>query len=218
MKTTHENYLKAIYHLSPSETYLVATSAIAEQLTLSKSSATEVAQELAVEGFVDYHRYQGVRLTAKGKKKALQIIRSHRLWEVFLVEKLGFNWDEVHELAEELEHIRNEKFIDSLEAFLAYPKRDPHGDPIPTKSGKLPLTPLRTLSDMKVGERGVLTQVEVDSEEFLQLLDKKKIAIGALIEVCSIESFDDSISIQLDHRIVHLSNKAASYLKLANEY
>ena len=150
MKSSHENYIKTVYHLSPSETYLVSTSAIAETLGISKSSSTELVQELASEGYIDYHRYQGVRLTSKGKQKALQIIRSHRLWEVFLVDKLGFNWDEVHDLAEELEHIRSDYFIDRLDDFLGNPTEDPHGDPIPSKSGKLSKSSKIKLTELKV--------------------------------------------------------------------
>lgn len=214
MKSSHENYIKTVYHLSPSETYLVSTSAIAETLGISKSSSTEIVQELAVAGFIDYHKYQGLRLTSKGKQKALQIIRSHRLWEVFLVDKLGFNWDEVHDLAEELEHIRSDRFIDLLDDFLGNPTEDPHGDPIPSKSGKLLKSSKIKLSDFKVGERGILSRVTDDSDSFLKYLDKYGIQMGTIIEVCSIEPYDNSIEVQINNELKHISEKIAEQLKL----
>ena len=214
MKSSHENYIKTVYHLSPSETYLVSTSAIAETLGISKSSSTELVQELASEGYIDYHRYQGVRLTSKGKQKALQIIRSHRLWEVFLVDKLGFNWDEVHDLAEELEHIRSDYFIDRLDDFLGNPTEDPHGDPIPSKSGKFSKSSKIKLTELKVGEKGILRRVTDDSDSFLKYLDKYGIKMGVSIEVCSIEDYDHSIEVQINNQTHHLSEKIAEQLKL----
>jgi DtxR family Mn-dependent transcriptional regulator len=214
MKSSHENYIKTVYHLSPSQTYLVSTSAIAESLGISKSSSTELVQELASAGFIDYHRYQGVRLTSKGTQKALQIIRSHRLWEVFLVDKLGFNWDEVHDLAEELEHIRSDYFIDRLDDFLGNPTEDPHGDPIPSKSGKLSKSSKIKLTELKVGERGILRRVTDDSESFLKYLDKYGIQMGVRMEVCSIEDYDRSIEVQINNQTHHLSEKIAEQLKL----
>ncbi len=214
MKSSHENYIKTVYHLSPSQTYLVSTSAIAESLGISKSSSTELVQELALAGFIDYHRYQGVRLTSKGTQKALQIIRSHRLWEVFLVDKLGFNWDEVHDLAEELEHIRSDYFIDRLDDFLGNPTEDPHGDPIPSKSGKLSKSSKIKLTELKVGERGILRRVTDDSESFLKYLDKYGIQMGVRMEVCSIEDYDRSIEVQINNQTHHVSEKIAEQLKL----
>ncbi len=214
MKSSHENYIKTVYHLSPSQTYLVSTSAIAESLGISKSSSTELVQELASAGFIDYHRYQGVRLTSKGTQKALQIIRSHRLWEVFLVDKLGFNWDEVHDLAEELEHIRSDYFIDRLDDFLGNPTEDPHGDPIPSKSGKLSKSSKIKLTELKVGEKGILRRVTDDSESFLKYLDKYGIQMGVRMEVCSIEDYDRSIEVQINNQTHHVSEKIAEQLKL----
>jgi DtxR family Mn-dependent transcriptional regulator len=214
MKSSHENYIKTVYHLSPSQTYLVSTSAIAESLGISKSSSTELVQELASAGFIDYHRYQGVRLTSKGTQKALQIIRSHRLWEVFLVDKLKFNWDEVHDLAEELEHIRSDYFIDRLDDFLGNPTEDPHGDPSPSKSGKLSTSSKIKLTELKVGERGILRRVTDDSESFLKYLDKYGIQMGVRMEVCSIEDYDRSIEVQINNQTHHVSEKIAEQLKL----
>lgn len=214
MKKSHENYIKAVYHLSPSETYLVSTSSVAETLSISKSFSTEVVQELALEGYIDYHKYQGVRLTSKGRAKALQIIRFHRLWEVFLVEKLHFNWNEVHDLAEELEHIRSEKFIDHLDDFLGNPIEDPHGDPIPSKAGELRKSSYSKLTEFKAGERGILSRVTDDSDSFLKYLDKYGIKMGVQIEVCAIESYDQSIEVQIDNQIHQLSEKVAEQLKL----
>lgn len=214
MTNLQENILKAVFHLTESEAYLVATSAIAEELGVSKSTSTESLQELSKMGLVEYHRYQGVRLSKEGNHKALQIIRTHRLWEVFLVDKLGFNWDEVHELAEQLEHIRSDKLVDHLDDFLGNPKEDPHGDPIPSKSGELISSKKIKLTAFKAGERGILSRVTDDSDAFLQYLDKYDIRMGVTIEVCSIEDYDNSLEVQIDQKTHQLSEKIAEQLKL----
>ena len=136
LSKSEENYLKAIYHLSFNAKGGISTSAIAQQLETKSSSVTDMIKKLADKSLVLYKKYQGVTLTAEGEKIAANVIRKHRLWEVFLVEKLNFNWDEVHEVAEQLEHIHSEKLIDELDALLDYPKRDPHGDPIPDKDAE----------------------------------------------------------------------------------
>ncbi len=214
MTNLQENILKAVFHLTESDTHLVATSAVAQELGVSKSTSTETLQELSKKGMVEYHPYQGVRLTKKGSQTALQIIRIHRLWEVFLVEKLGFNWDEVHELAEELEHIRSEKFIDHLDDFLGNPKEDPHGDPIPSKSGILTKSRKKTLTEFKVGERGKLSQVSDDSDAFLNYIVKYGIQMGSVFEVCAIEAYDGSYDVQIDEIRHQLSRQVAEQLKL----
>ena len=134
---SEENYLKAIYHLSLIEDNGVSTNAIAQKMNTKASSVTDMIKKLSEKGFMNYQKYQGVSLTKEGKMTAKMVIRKHRLWEVFLVEKLDFSWDEVHIVAEELEHIKSEKLINKLDAFLGFPKEDPHGDPIPNAKGEV---------------------------------------------------------------------------------
>ena len=138
MTFSEENYLKTIYHLTIISDSEISTNAIAEKMETKASSVTDMLKKLAEKDLVDYKKYQGVSLTEKGKLSAKMIVRKHRLWEVFLVEKLDFSWDEVHDIAEQLEHIKSEKLINKLDDFLGNPTEDPHGDPIPDKNGKLP--------------------------------------------------------------------------------
>src|SRR5690554_7659989 len=138
MTNSEENYLKIIYHLSLNSNSGVSTNAIAHAMESKPSSVTDMVQKLADKNLVAYKKYQGVQLTEKGKEVAMHIVRKHRLWEVFLVEKLGFSWDEVHDIAEQLEHIQSENLIDRLDKFLDFPTEDPHGDPIPNNKGELP--------------------------------------------------------------------------------
>src|SRR5690606_27239517 len=133
---SEENYLKSIFHVSGKDNKRVSTNDVADSLTTKASSVTDMIQKLSDKKLIKYEKYKGVLLTPKGRKIAASIVRRHRLWEVFLVDKLNFSWDEIHEIAEELEHVGSEKLIDKLEAFLGYPKKDPHGDPIPDKDGK----------------------------------------------------------------------------------
>ena len=144
-------------------------------------------------------------LSDSGRETALQIVRKHRLWEVFLVEKLGFSWDEVHEVAEELEHIKSEKLISELDKFLDYPKRDPHGDPIPDAKGNFQVANKTLLSDLSKGEKGTLVGVKDTSSEFLKYLDKNKIALGKTIKVLDKEAFDGSMLIQVDNETLRVS-------------
>ena len=150
-------------------------------------------------------KYQGVTLTKKGTQKAIAIIRKHRLWEVFLVEKLNFSWDEVHEIAEELEHIQSEKLIERLDAFLDFPKKDPHGDPIPNKEGVFTTTIQTLLSELKQGDKGICAAVKNTSKEFLVYLNKMNIALGDEIEVLSKEPFDDSMTLLVNDKQINLS-------------
>ena len=152
---TEENYLKAIYKLSE-ESERVSTSAISDLMQTKSASVTDMLKRLHDKGLVEYKRYQGVTITGRGKKVALEIIRKHRLWEVFLVETLKFKWDEVHPIAEQLEHVRSKELVRRLEKFLGYPKVDPHGDPIPDRSGQLKDTGLRPLSELNSGDAAIL--------------------------------------------------------------
>lgn len=212
MTHSEENYLKAIYHLSKSGETSVSTNAIAKQMDTKPSSVTDMVRRLSEKDLVNYKKYQGVSLSESGKQQALSVIRKHRLWEVFLVEKLGFSWDEVHEIAEQLEHIKSEKLIDELDKLLEYPKFDPHGDPIPGKDGMLPSGDKHLLSSMPLNSKGICVGVKDSSSAFLRFLDKNSIALGHQIEVREREEFDNSINVIVDGRPIHLSYLIASNL------
>src|SRR5690625_2840872 len=182
MTFSEENYLKAVFHLEKEFNDGVPTNALAEMMQTKASSATDMVKRLAEKSFLDYIPYQGVRLTEKGKKHAIQVIRKHRLWETFLVEKLHFTWDEVHEIAEQLEHIKSEKLTDRLDRFLDFPKIDPHGDLIPDKNGNFPVINKIQLAKCKPGDKGSLIGVE-DSKEFLNFLDNQQISLNDFIEI-----------------------------------
>lgn len=209
---SEENYIKAMYHLAASSKKGISTNAIANKLDTKASSVTDMIKKLSEKEVVVYKKYQGVTLTEFGKKTAVNIIRKHRLWEVFLVDKLNFSWDEVHEVAEQLEHIKSPKLINELDAFLGYPKRDPHGDPIPDSEGNLQVIEKSLLSTFKKGEQGVCVGVDDSSSEFLQFLDKQGIALGKQIKVLNIEPFDGSLQIEINQEELTISNKIASNL------
>ena len=191
---TEENYLKAIFKLSSNENDGVSTNSIAEETNTKASSVTDMVKKLSDKKLVKYKKYQGVNLTKKGKDIAVSIIRNHRLWEVFLVEKLNFKWDEVHDLAEELEHINSKKLTEQLDAFLEFPKYDPHGDPIPDKDGNLQDHKDITLADLSISEKGVVVGVKEHSKSYLNHLESIHLVLGAEIKVTDIVDFDRSIS------------------------
>ncbi len=207
-----ENYLKAIFHLEHEIQGGVSTNAIAESMETKPSSVTDMVQKLAEKKMVVYKRYKGAQLTAEGKKVAAYVIRKHRLWEVFLVEKLNFHWDQVHEIAEQLEHIQSEELIIRLDKFLGSPDFDPHGDPIPDKHGNLKRTEKKLLSEVEKNQKGVCVGVKESSPEFLQYLDKKKISIGTKILVLGKEFFDGSMVIQVGEEQFFISIKIAENL------
>ncbi|NKI30961.1 iron dependent repressor, metal binding and dimerization domain protein [Croceivirga thetidis] len=217
MTRAEENYIKTIFHLGGVENKSVSTNAIAEEMNTKPSSVTDMAKKLAEKGLVDYVKYQGVSLSANGKNTALGIIRKHRLWEVFLVKKLDFTWDEVHEVAEQLEHIKSEKLIDKIDELLDFPKYDPHGDPIPTKDGRFPQRDKVLLSELPKFGRGVCVGVKDTSPSFLKFLDKNQIALGHLIMILDKEDFDESIQIEIDGRQLHISNQIASNLYIKRQ-
>ncbi|CAM3882773.1 metal-dependent transcriptional regulator [Aquirufa aurantiipilula] len=205
-----ENYLKIIYRLSESTLEDISTNAVAELTQTKAASVTDMLRKLAEKGWVNYQKYQGVRLTEEGEKIALSVVRKHRLWEVFLVDKMGFNWDEVHEIAEQLEHIESEALINKLDEFLDFPKTDPHGDPIPNKEGILPELSYVHLSDLKENKACVLMGVAKDSAVFLQLLTRLNLSLGAKLMVKEINSFDRSISVSInDSEPVFISHEVA---------
>ena len=195
-----ENYLKAIYHLSEEGKKEVSTNSISDELKTKPASVSDMIKKLAIKGVINHKKYQGVRITATGIEAALQIVRKHRLWEVFLVNKLNFNWDEVHEVAEELEHIQSPLLIQRLDEFLGYPKYDPHGDPIPDETGTYKLKPKTPLNELQVGDSGQIIAVKDSSAAFLQYLDKVGAYIGAKIRVIDKVEFDGSLEILVDNK------------------
>jgi DtxR family Mn-dependent transcriptional regulator len=209
---SEENYLKAIYHLESDSKKGISTNAIAKSLETKASSVSDMVKKLSEKEVVLYIKYQGVTLTEFGKKTAANIVRKHRLWEVFLVEKLNFSWDEVHDVAEQLEHIKSPKLINQLDSFLGFPTHDPHGDPIPDKDGHVNTVDKILLSTLNKDESGVCVGVDDSSSEFLRFLDKKGITIGKKITVLEKEDFDDSLSIQMDNKKYSISNKIANNL------
>ena len=212
MTISEENYIKVIYHLSLVSPKGVNTNAIAGMLETKESSVTDMMKKLSDKDLVSYLKYQGVTLTEKGLHSAKMIVRKHRLWEVFLVEKLNFSWDEVHEIAEELEHIKSEALINKLDEFLEFPDFDPHGDPIPNANGVIKKVNKLLLSEAILNTEYKCVGVKDSSSEFLQYLDKQKIALGSKITVKEKESFDDTLLVQIDSRQLTISNKIANNL------
>ena len=194
-----ENYLKTIYHLSKKGREAVATNAMASALKTSPASVTDMIKKLADKGMVIYEKYQGVTISSKGETYALQVIRKHRLWEVFLVEKLKFNWDEVHEVAEKLEHIQSPLLIQRLDNFLGNPTYDPHGDPIPSAQGTFVVKAKIVLSDIEEGKNRIIAAIKDNSPQFLKYLNKRGIYLGAKVSVVEKIAFDNSMDISVDN-------------------
>ena len=175
--TSKENYLKAIFHLQQ-EQETVSTNALAESMQTKPASVTDMLKKLKTQKLLQYEKYRGVKLTAEGKKVAIQIIRKNRLWEYFLVEKLQFGWEEVHEIAEELEHVSSKKLIDKLDEFLDFPRFDPHGDPIPDINGKIETSKQVCITELAINKQAVVCKVGDQSTEILELLKHKNIVIS----------------------------------------
>jgi DtxR family transcriptional regulator, Mn-dependent transcriptional regulator len=212
MTHSEENYLKAIYHLTVQLEAEVPTNAIAEMMETKASSVTDMLKKLADKALINYIKYQGVSLTEKGMHAAKMIVRKHRLWEVFLVEKLSFTWDEVHDIAEQLEHIKSEQLINKLDDFLGNPTEDPHGDPIPDAQGKITKTEKLLLSELVESETAICVGVKDSSADFLQYLNKQKIALGAVIKVLGRENFDASLHLIINDTPLTVSSKIAGNL------
>ncbi|MEC7453788.1 MAG: metal-dependent transcriptional regulator [Bacteroidota bacterium] len=204
-----EDYLKAIYHVSQSSSGAVATTSIAKQIGAKPSSVTDMFKKLSDQNLVKYQKYNGVSLTNEGIKTALRIIRKHRLWESFLVSHLNFNWDEVHQVAEQLEHIQSEKLTNELERFLDYPTHDPHGDPIPNRALFMKKYSKILLTELPVNKEGVCIGVKDNSSGFLRYLDRRQIGIGTTLQVLHREDFDDSLHIQAGKSTLMITKKTA---------
>lgn len=193
---SEENYLKAIYHLQ-AENDTVSTSALAQQLKAKPASITDMMKKLSAKGLLNYKPYYGFTLSADGKKIALTIVRRHRLWEFFLAQKLGFNWDEVHEVAEELEHVSSKKLIEKLDAYLGFPEFDPHGDPIPDSRGRVRPIQKISLYELPFNQSAFVHYVSNQSTELLELLKHMHITIGTQLEVKKHFQFDNSLQIKV---------------------
>jgi DtxR family Mn-dependent transcriptional regulator len=215
---TEENYLKAIFKLLEKGGKTVSTTSIAQRMNTKAATVTDMIKRLSGKKLINYQKYQGVSLTEKGKTIAISIIRKHRLWEVFLVEKLNFKWDEVHDIAEQLEHINSDELINRIDSFLNYPKIDPHGDPIPDAKGVFNRKKAFLLSEIEIGQRCVMTGVVDHSANFLQYLDRVGLSIGKEIKLVEIIPFDKSIQIQINGKeSVSLSYEVAKNLLVNNK-
>ena len=209
---SEENYLKSIYHLGNQGQDAVSTNAIAQKMDTKASSVTDMIKKLADKKLADYIKYQGVSLTNQGRLAATSVIRKHRLWEVFLVDKLNFSWDEVHDVAEQLEHINSKKLTKELDAFLDFPTHDPHGDPIPDADGIIKPSEKIMLSKVGVDTSCVCVGVNDSSTSFLKYLDKHNIALGTPIKVISKEDFDESMQVAINSKILHISKTISNNL------
>lgn len=194
---SEENYLKAILRLSQKPDEKITPTSIAEALGNNAASVVDMIRKLTDKQLIEYDKKKGVRLTPQGLKDSVLIVRKHRLWEVFLLEKLGYHWDEIHDIAEELEHIKDDTLADRLDQFLGFPEHDPHGDPIPKANGKLPKTYTVSLADAQLGAVCRVAAVRDTSAAFLQYLLKLGIGIGTQIQVQEKISFDGSLVIRI---------------------
>lgn len=209
---SEENYLKTIYRLETVLLNTVSTTLIAEKMETKASSVTDMLKKLADKQLINYEKYKGVTLTPEGKSTAVKVVRKHRLWEVFLVNKLGYNWDEVHELAEQLEHIKSDTLIDKLEIFLDFPTHDPHGDPIPTKEGTVNHHENKMLSSMEIDNHCTIIGIKDSSTAFLRFIDQLNIKLGSRIKVISKEIFDNSMLIENNNDVFSISSQISKNL------
>jgi len=207
---TEENYLKAIYHLSEGGEKSVLTNELADAMSTKPASVTDMIKKLSAKKFIAYEKYYGVTLTKQGKADALAIIRKHRLWETFLVEKLKFNWDQVHDVAEQLEHIQSPLLIEKLDEFLGHPVADPHGHPIPDKNGKIHVAQQIPLGEINENKTATVRAVKRGSPSFLQYLSKIGVYIGAHVAILERTEFDGSVEILIDKKKKAFISKEAS--------
>lgn len=215
LSAAEENYLKAIFKIYERTQKNASTNAIANLMKTSAASVTDMIKRLSEKELINYEPYKGVSLTFDGNKLATQLIRKHRLWEVFLVKKLRFGWDQVHDIAEQLEHIQSKDLVTRLDAYLDYPKFDPHGDPIPNAEGKFTLRAQTVLSDMHKGLHGTVVGVRNNDSDFLKYLNKLNIKLGTRISIIDAIPFDGSMEIVIDGKTtIQISKAVASNLLL----
>jgi len=210
ISVTEENYLKAIYSATYAAEGRAGNQLIAEKLAINPASVTEMLRKLDEKKLIEYNRTNGAKLTKEGLKAAVKVIRKHRLWETFLVEHLNFTWAEVHEVAEQLEHVQSDKLLDELDNFLGNPSLDPHGDPIPDKNGKLLIIKSKVLAEAETGKKMRVVKVADNTASFLKYLDKQGIALADTIVVKEVQDFDKSLLVEVKgKREVYLSAEAA---------
>ncbi len=210
---TEENYLKAIFKINEKTSKPASTNGIALQISTSAASVTDMLKRLAEKELINYEKYKGVTLTPVGNKIATNLIRKHRLWEVFLVNKLNFSWEQVHDIAEDLEHIKSDSLIQRLDNYLGNPRFDPHGDPIPNAEGKFMIRNQTSLDQLSAKQKGVLVGVSQHQLEFLQYLNELEIKLGSEFEIISITSFDKSVKIRKDGMVdITLSHEVTKNL------
>lgn len=215
LSLAEENYLKSIYHLSDNGSSEVSTNAIAENLQTKPASVSDMMRKLSDKGVIDYQKYKGVNISDTGKKVALNVIRKHRLWEVFLLEKLGFRWDEVHDIAEQLEHIKSPLLIKKLDEFLGFPSVDPHGDPIPDENGEIKIQPQKSLLEFEADQEGQIINVPDSNPALLRHLDQIKMKLGSRIKVIEKVEFDGSVLISIDGQTpIYLSGAISQNIML----
>lgn len=213
LSQTEENYLKTIYQLSEKQDTHVTTNEIAKLQETSAASVTDMLKKLADKQLIHYEKYKGVLLTTEGNRIATALIRKHRLWEYFLVENLAFEWDEVHVIAEELEHIKSDRLTDRLDEYLGHPRYDPHGDPIPDKEGRYAYRSELLLKDFEKDQEGIVVGVKNSNDKFLQYLDSVQLTLGSRIKILEWYSFDHSMLIELDQdRKLNVSNEVSQNL------
>ncbi|MEJ5963067.1 metal-dependent transcriptional regulator [Pedobacter immunditicola] len=209
---TEENYLKIIYHISRQYSGMVQTNAIAERMQTRPASVSDMVKKLAEKQLVNYIKYKGVTLTEKGKLTAINIVRRHRLWECFLVKILNFKWDEIHEIAEELEHVNSPKLIEKLDQFLGFPKHDPHGDPIPDSAGNFETSSVTKLNKLQPGAEGLIVGVSEHSSSFLKYLEKTSLTLGTSLQLLSVNDFDGSVELRLGKQKISISREVANHI------
>ncbi len=213
---SQEDYIKSIYKMQSESKNSVPSGKLAVELGVSKAAVTDMTRKLAREGLINYQSYKGSFLTRKGEKKALDILRRHRLWELFLVKALNLNWSEVHKEAENLEHHASEFLINRIEKYLNFPEFDPHGDPIPDKNGKLPKTKKRIqLSKTKSGKDFVVCRVDDKNSELMDYLEKIGIGIGVKLKFVERLEFDNSVLLKIKRKEIVLSEQAAEKVFVA---
>ena len=214
LSKSEENYLKSIFNLSEFGNKKVSTNSISKILNIEPASVTDMIKKLSKKKLIYHERYKGSSISKSGIKIALQIIRRHRLWEVFLHDKLKFKWDQIHEIAEELEHVSSDNLIDSLDKFLKYPKIDPHGDPIPNKLGEIDFVDKISIYDLNINQKGIVSRIINEDDEFFNLLKKLDIEIGSEIKMIDKIEYDDSLEISINNKSVIISKQIASNIKI----
>ena len=208
---TEENYLKAIFHLLDSENQ-VTVNELSKFLQIKMPSVNSMMKKFAYKNWVIYETYKPIKVTELGRKEAAIVVRKHRLTEMFLVEKMGFGWENVHEIAEQLEHVHSEDFFDKMDEILNFPKVDPHGEPIPDKDGIIITQNLKKLSECKVNDMVILTSVTISTDDFLNYLNQRNLALGAEILIKNIEKFDGSMQIEFSDKTEVLSKMVCEKL------